>query len=435
MTTTAALRQHPAPSLFLETARNAAWALPAAACGWLAYRGIPSEIPLIGPVEAPLSAAAQAWVGFVGMLYTFAAVQETGSRSRASLVFLFAGWSLGAASVVPSIWSGFFYTGPLSGSAALVIWSLLMATPALLVPMRILGLALPIWMVFAALVPPWALLGFGSLMLAGSAGLPGLGPAAFALPVVLACAPWASERLRLRGHRLKVSRLPWLVLLVSCLAGTLAASAPAKKLDERTWARQTAFGLSPTDLTQHYDRQDTLKSEANKALDAGVSVVLFPESSNRKWSEGEAAYWSSVIVSAQKKKASVILGVSTEGAMGAEPVNALVDMQDPAALHHAMMPMPIGLWHPWRRDNHIPMRWDVEPIRTSLGDAIYTLCYEDLLVWPALLRWSVADHPVLMLSAANQWFADDEAQVPQTRSASLLARALGTPLLRAVAHQ
>ncbi len=407
-------------------ARVIALAAGAALLGWSAYLGRPDELATAALGLPGMSDAALAWAAFVGLVGLCALVRESAAREWAAVFF---GWSLGAASVIPAIWSGYFDAPAWQGLLVLLAWSALMSAWVLLLPRSALPLALPIWLVVSALVPPFAFVGFGSALLAGSAGFPGLGVFALVMPVLLALTLYAGNQ----GPSARARRVPWLLFVGTALAGSLGANMPAHQPPAWSWALSTGDGTAPPTLATHFDRQDRLMRAVSAALDEGARLVVLPESSNRSWGDGQAAYWSSVTEKARSLGATVLLGVTTDQAIGEEPINALADL-GAGALHHTMMPMPIGMWRPWGGASSIPVRWAVEPIRLARGEAIYSICYEDLLVWPLLARWFAASKPVVLVSAANQWFAPEWAQVPQSRSVRLMARALGLPLVRAVAQ-
>jgi apolipoprotein N-acyltransferase len=187
---------------------------------------------------------------------------------------------------------------------------------------------------------------------------------------------------------------------------------------------------------EHFDRQDSMKSTSSEAIRADVKLVVFPEGSNRSWTDAEASYWREISARARASMASVLLGVTddlTTFHAQDDYINALYDVAS-GRLYHAMIPMPIGVWHPWQPLGHVPMRAAFDPIRLERGQAVYTICYEDTILLPALLRYLSATKPVAFVSAANQWFAKDWLSEPQANSVAMTARWMGLPLVRAVAR-
>lgn len=420
-----AFPQVPADAV-IAAARVVVLAACAALLGWSAYLGRPDELATAALGLPGMSDAALSWAAFVGLVGLCALVRESSAREWVAVFF---GWSLGAASVIPAIWSGYFDAPAWQGWIVLLAWAASMSAWVFLLPRAALPLALPIWLVVSALVPPFSLVGFGSALLAGSAGFPGLGAFAFVMPVLVTLSLYASNQ----GRSTRARRLPWLFFVGTALTGSLGANMSAHQPPAWSWALSTSDGAAPPTLATHFDRQDRLMRAVSAALDEGARLVVLPESSNRSWGDGQAAYWSSVTEKARSLGATVLLGVTTDQAIGDEPINALADLGG-SSLHHTMMPMPIGMWRPWDVGSSIPVRLAVEPVRMAQGEAIYSICYEDLLVWPVLSRWFAASKPVVLVSAANQWFAPEWAQVPQSRSVRLMARALGLPLVRAVAQ-
>lgn len=97
----------------------------------------------------------------------------------------------------------------------------------------------------------------------------------------------------------------------------------------------------------------------------------------------------------------------------------------------AGMTFPMTMWRPWNPASHFPMQWPASLLR--VGDKLVHLswCYEDTLVWPHLLASLRA--PDVMVSLENRWATRDTSLEPaQQAAATLNARWLGLPLLRAI---
>lgn len=404
------------------------------ALGWMAFSSAPDDwrsstiavwaaeygVSLIPPLYA------RAWIAWTAWLWLWTLPKTRFERFG----FAFA-WHLGAAWHIALLWQGFFGNAVL-GWLVLPLWAAMVASAYAAAPSRWGALALPLGLIIEAVIPPWALLGFGNPLIAAAGTIPGLGLAGLAIAFLSSF--WPAAYLRAESERQK--KVAHVALWVALLIGTVCGSVPDLKMPDWAWGQETSFGRPPKDLMEHFDRQDSMKSTGSEAIRAGVKLVVFPEGSNRSWTEAEASYWREISTQARASMASVLLGVTddlTTFHAQDDYINALYDVAS-GRLYHAMVPMPIGVWHPWQPLGHVPMRAAFDPIRLDRGQAVYTICYEDTILLPALLRYLSATKPVAFVSAANQWFARDWLSEPQANSVAMTARWMGLPLVRAVAR-
>lgn len=198
------------------------------------------------------------------------------------------------------------------------------------------------------------------------------------------------------------------------------------------------------------------------------SVVLLPESIAGPWLPGTRAVWRPVLQYTAHHPGKVVLvgadiplqgaspcppterstlvlrrsGVPFGCVRGASPLrgaseglsDALVKMQDGREkILPDRIPVPFSMWHPWRKQNNFPMRvFGAPEVGTVDGVKVgYLICYEQLLVWPALALFH--QHIRVLLAPANDWWAQGTT-IPaiQHVSAQAWAHFLGVPVLFAV---
>jgi apolipoprotein N-acyltransferase len=209
--------------------------------------------------------------------------------------------------------------------------------------------------------------------------------------------------------------------------GVSAPSAP-----DGTWAMTTYDGIQPVSLMAQFARQDHLKARTKQAIEQGAKLIVLPEGSNPAWDAGQQFYWDDVRRLAMTHHAQVLIGVYTSGLLKNDRSDGLYDLTT-GTLYPASIPMPIGMWRPWVREpfrENFPLRMTNNILPTRYGPAAYSICYENLLLWPTMV--AEIHHPRLMIAAANQWFATGSLGLAQQRSLMLQARLFGLPLINAV---
>lgn len=336
--------------------------------------------------------------------------------SRKQAFALMVGWYAGATLVVPAMWVQFFQSRA-QGWLAMLLLSVVLAAPYVLSPRGRPRLGVIPGIVLSA-VPPLGLVGLASPLLLAGAWLPGSGW--WGMAVVLAV-------FALCAYEAKWAKLITVLVL---FGGGLAASIPPKEPPARAWAATTYLGYYPSNLVKSFARQDQLKAEVLTALHQGAKLVVLPEGADPGWDNGQAFYWQSVAQAAKRHHAQVLLGVYSTLPNPLRAVDGLVDLGT-GTIWHATITQPISMWRPWAKDYDFGPRAPQGLIPTPFGPAAYSICYEDILMWP--LAWQeLQGHPKLLISAANQWFANATLARPQTRSIQMQARLWGLPLLRAV---
>lgn len=130
-------------------------------------------------------------------------------------------------------------------------------------------------------------------------------------------------------------------------------------------------------------------------------------------------------------KGSTIL-VGTEIDYPNKPTqNVLIALGDTSAKPLVQrVPVPIGMWKPWEAQTFAayPLASGVQ--RVAGHKVAYSICYEQLLVYPMLL--SMAHSPEIIVGAANNWWArDTNIPVIQGQALDAWGRLFSLPVVRA----
>ncbi|MHB1279871.1 MAG: carbon-nitrogen hydrolase family protein [Acidithiobacillus sp.] len=186
-------------------------------------------------------------------------------------------------------------------------------------------------------------------------------------------------------------------------------------------------------------------------LHAGDKVVLLPETVAGLWLPGTRAIWRPVIRwTAQHPGQTVLLGAAVpfagrscrrqEPLAGCKPhgrayLDALVKIQSG---HQTILPdhipVPFSMWHPWHARGSFrmdPFSGNPETTKIDHKKVGYLICYEQLLMWPAL---DLYPHGIqVLLAPANDWWArGTDIPAIQRASAKAWAAFFGVPVLFAV---
>jgi apolipoprotein N-acyltransferase len=369
-------------------------------------------------INADLPSAGAWWSITQGFLLAglLLAIGARVARTRLDGFVLLLGWYLGALLTLPFVWSVFF--GTKTGWAAWIGLSLLLAAPAWLTSRRRPALGVALAIVLAA-VPPLGFLGMVDPLLCAGAFFPGWG--------------WGGLVLMLVFFILSASRAKWAVLLQIVMLGwgLMMLRLPPPAVPDTSWGATTYTGAyDGSNLVAHYRIQDEAKSMVTGAVVEGAKLIVMPETTNPLWDDGAKFYWRDVADAARERKAQALIGVYTNPLVSTQRVDGIVDLTS-GELYPARVTLPLAMWRPWSHDSFTLHLNATRAIPTPYGPAAYLICYEELLAWP--LPWQIAhQRPALLVSIANQWFAQGWLSKPQERAVAMQARLWRLPLIRAV---
>ncbi|MDO5693513.1 MAG: nitrilase-related carbon-nitrogen hydrolase [Pseudomonadota bacterium] len=275
------------------------------------------------------------------------------------------------------------------------------------------------WRLPAALVavsvPPLGIFGWGNPLTGAGALFPGLGWAG-----LLACGLlMIAYGYAVAGQR--PARNALAVHLILAVALAWGASRPDPVTDAVGLdTRLSGVGLGRYDFLRAYQHNQELIALAQEQT---TDTLLLPESVAGLWQSSTAELWAR----AERLPGRVFVGAA-EPHPGGDYSNAIVIVTplDHQVVYRQRVPVPVGMWHPWREDSAIA-HWRA-PGAFSVGRARYgaLICYEQLLMWPVLQTY--AESPSLVLAPTNAWWSKDTS-VPaiQQSVVTAWARLFATP--------
>jgi len=192
---------------------------------------------------------------------------------------------------------------------------------------------------------------------------------------------------------------------------------------------ETSFGQS-RDSNDEFNRlmglQRLTKNWSNEH--APGSVLLLPELVGGDWEQNKD-WWKDLESTLARRRQTVLLGVHVPATGGAQYENAVVTIgmeRDIKML--GRVPVPIAMWKPWAANGALAS-WGRHEVVVVAGARVAPLiCYEQLLIWPALM--SLSQRPDLLIAPANDWWARD-TPIPriQYQAVRVWARAFNLPFL------
>jgi len=163
---------------------------------------------------------------------------------------------------------------------------------------------------------------------------------------------------------------------------------------------------------------------------SGTKAIVLPESALGLWTPTVEKLW---IRSLQDKDLLVIAGAATIDADGYDNVLIALSAEGSSVLYRERMPVPGSMWQPWRswlgESGGARAYFFANPVAT-VGDRELAplICYELLVVWPALQ--SMLYDPDLVLAVGNGWWTKHTSIVAiQRANARAWAMLFAKPLV------
>lgn len=361
------------------------------------------------------------WHLGVAAFLIFLAPAWRAAKTRVSTFYLFLAYYLVGASDVPAVFQAFFGHGKFLGFAIWIVHGVILAAPYAL--LRKFGAPGLVAALLITALPPLGLLGWLSPMLAAGALFPGDGVIGY-VGILVIMAALAAET---------ISRRRRFLILVPMLVATVYVNMnyEAPQASPLWFGQNTDSGDYPKDSVEGFARQQELMQKVTGALNGGAKLIVLPEGAVGEWLDASEYWWADVISLAKQKDATLMIGGYVRQPNGRWK-NAVVIRGADNEISGARIPMPAGLWKPF-----LPNSFEVDIFSSGLvgvqGKQVsVSVCYEDLLLWPAL--WSfVSGDPTEIVSVANNWFGDglNEPKI-QAAAIGLQARLYGIPLIRAL---
>lgn len=277
-------------------------------------------------------------------------------------------------------------------------------------------------------LPPLGAVGMVSPLFAATASFPGSG-----LLGLAGCL--AAQWLIVSGFGGAPFRAGLSVGLLTLLAGLSLMPTPHAELrfDDRQWTGvSTSLGRTPEVGATWFERQARIKALVKQQIHAlpHGSVILTPEDIAGPWTSLSGVLWYQTDRLAAANGDTVLLGVQAPTSQG-RYLDALVMLGAQQGQVVAHQPIPIGEWRPFM-GNDYRADWG-HPGPTFVGKTPVALlvCYEQMLIWPAVWAWLDGRAPEVILAPANHGWAvlsDTETNI-QRGAASALGRLFGVPVI------
>lgn len=151
------------------------------------------------------------------------------------------------------------------------------------------------------------------------------------------------------------------------------------------------------DFSSDYKRNLAAISLTSKAK---AAIIVLPETIAGTWTNATAALWKPVAI-----HSAGIIAVGTERLLRSNGYeNGMVLMSRHGyRFFQQRVPVPVSMWRPWAK-NGAKADWIGSGVAQFDGHRIgYLVCYEQLLVWPALV--TAYHHPETVVGMANDWWA------------------------------
>jgi hypothetical protein len=150
-----------------------------------------------------------------------------------------------------------------------------------------------------------------------------------------------------------------------------------------------------------YQQERLIQSEA---LKHPYSIVLFPETAVPAWSRMTDAHWRDTFRALEQQHTTLLLGTTVPVPATDGSRNILLARGfGPHFAYVQRIPVPLAMWHFGGKDGFPLMLRYPPTIRVLNQHAAVLMCYEQLLVWPAVQ--SLALDPDMLLAPSNDYWA------------------------------
>lgn len=200
------------------------------------------------------------------------------------------------------------------------------------------------------------------------------------------------------------------ILTIVALLAHIPHSAPAMQL--KVIPVNTQFGGSAFDPRDPLILRKQSLSIQNEALAHPGAVLLFPETIIPSWSPATDAFWSDTLQKLEEQNTSILVGTTIPIPNTHATYNMLIARGSGQHLAYMQrIPVPIAMWHPGKRTDGFPLQLSAPSAILVRGHrAAVLLCFEQLLMWPALQ--SLSHNPEMILAPANDYWAAG-TRIPQ----------------------
>jgi hypothetical protein len=309
--------------------------------------------------------------------------------------------------------------------------------------------------ILLSVVPPLGIIGWGSPILAAGILFPAMGWCGLLCCTVLtgALAVWPR----------------WTTVLVIGAATIANLAHPASPPPPLGWvAVNTEFGSIAHHTTSPFMQYEAALQIQREALSTRAVVIVFPETVVPYWTAATDAFWEQTLAKLRSRGETIIVGaripleassvdsvpdflaslavlrgnldytktaqcrrVNDEMVWLPKYLNAMVLRGAGAAIVPQRIPVPIGMWNPFRSASAQADWFGSGLVRIGSERAGMVVCYEQLIAWPVLM--TLAKHPTVLIAPANDYWAKGTTiPIFQRTAMRAWARLFGLPCLFAV---
>lgn len=341
-------------------------------------------------------------LNFIALLYPFVYLQSRRRRDGFSSALYYAGatWS-----VIPGS-ERFFGTGE-NFLLPLLIWVALLALSSApwiaLYNRRFLPQA-TVAAIITLSFPPFSLVTVAHPLIAVGQWFPGTRWLGLCLPLLLILA-----------YRRLGTPFTLAVLVGASLAAHARFHRPSQ--DPRIVAVNTRFGGPATRdiLGSTLQGQETAMQRI--ALTHPDTLILFPESIIPTWTPTHDERWAATFAQLRVQHTGLLIGTTIPVANTQANRNVLLSRGYTERLSYVQrVPVPLGMWRLFDRRNGFPLMLHYpSAIRIWNRRAGVLICYEQLLVWPALQ--TLSRNPEMLLAPSNLYWASG-TRIPSVQHVS-----------------
>jgi hypothetical protein len=329
-------------------------------------------------------------LNFVALLYPFVYLQSQRRLDTFSSALYYAGATL---SVIPGS-ERFFGTGE-NLLLPLLIWVALLALSSApwiaLYNRRFLPQA-TVAAIIALSLPPFSLVTVAHPLISVGQWFPGTRWLGLCLPLLLILA-----------YRRLGAPFTLAVLVGASLAAHARFHRPSQ--DPRIVAVNTRFGGPATQDILGSTLQGQEKAMQRIALAHPDTLILFPESIIPTWTPTHDERWAATFAQLQARHTGLLIGTTIPVANTQANRNVLLSRGYTERLSYVQrVPVPLGMWRISDKRNGFPLMLRYpSTIRIWDRRAGVLICYEQLLVWPALQ--TLSRNPDMLFAPSNLYWA------------------------------
>jgi len=269
----------------------------------------------------------------------------------------------------------------------------------------------------ASVPPPLGIIGWANPLTSAGILLPGTGW--FGLLAILTFQAFSPA-----NPRISIS----LLAVAAVVTNLVFPGAPVPPSD---WEGvDTEFGETSSQASGIVEQYETAQSIQKRALESHARVIVFPESVVPRWNEATDLFWEATLWRMRESGKILLLGAGMDIAATQQYRNVLIVRGAESAVFSQRIPVPLGMWHPFR-DDGVPLN-PFGPAVIAIADerVAVIICYEQFVTGTVLA--SLFSKPDVLLGIANHhWSIHTRIPEVQTKLLHVWGRLFRLPVVTA----